>query len=674
MYNLFIEAGQIFAELLNISIIATWIALVVILLRFLIKKTPKWITCILWGLVGIKLFLPFSIESPLSLIPSGQPLPVANIYNTSAFVSGNNYTQNVESGSQIFDAFVDTAIRETSSGSVLKSNFSILACVWLIGVVAMIIYSIISYYRITKKVKESAVFKDNIWVCDYIETPFIMGLIKPRIFIPSNINETDIDYVIAHEKAHIKRKDHWWKPLGFILLTIHWFNPVLWVAYILMCKDIESACDEKVVKNKGIEIKKAYSKALINCSMPKKMVSACPLAFGETAVKSRIKSVLNYKKSALWIIIVSLVICLAVGVGFLTNQPYKADEELDKAVSELILFETSRSYFSVDDYAITQGEGHVLFGEERTENSVTVYGYFSHCCFGFENGVLTNNAGSAGHSAFAATFDITESGYQNGSLWLPDDGSLNWPSIEEKFPDEFERKVKRFRDFETLEEQERAYAKAALNELGIDCPIIDYGGFAHQTLVDDESLDLFKGIAEYPDWIGSILRFENGVGFIYSTSYDQEEKAYYLARYADGAEKANAKVYKFNGTEYAYSGEKEIEVETFFGINENRKVYVFKDSVDWLEPTITLNEKNGTFNFIYSHFSSYMCVGKYELTDAELILKTSDGENIYTFDVNKKGFYFNAKRSSKIPEYRYSSTSEKTETSVPDGALFELVA
>lgn len=673
MYNLFIGAGQFFAELLNISLTASWLALAVIFIRLLMKKTPKWVTCILWSLVGIKLFLPFSIESPLSLIPNKEPLPVANIYNTISSVLDNSYNLNVESGSQIFDAFVGTAIRETSSESVLKSNLSIIACIWLMGVAGMIIYSIISYHRINKKVKESAILKDNIWLSDYIETPFIMGLIKPQIFIPSNINETDIEYVIAHENAHIKRKDHWWKPLGFLLLTIHWFNPILWVAYILMCKDIESACDEKVIKDKGIEMKKAYSNALINCSMPKKMISACPLAFGETAVKSRIKSVLNYKKPALWLIIISLVICVVVGIGFLTNQPYKADEKLDNAISELILFETSRSYFSVEDYAITQGEGHVLFGEERSENSVTVYGYFSHCCFGFIDGVLTNRAGSAGHSAFAATFDITEEGYQNGSLWLPDDGSLNWPSIEEKFPDKYERKVENFRDFETLEKQERAYAKSALGELGIECKILDYSELTHQTLVDDESLDFFKGISGYPDWIGSILRFENGVGFVYSTSYDQEEKAYYLARYADGAEKANAEVYKFNGTEYIYSGEKEIEVETFFGVNENRKVYAFKDSVDWNDPTITLNEKNGTFNFIYSHFSSYMCVGKYELTDDELILKTSDGENVYIFDVKKKGYAFNADKSSKIPEYRYSNTSEKSETSVPDGALFELV-
>ena len=673
MYNLFIEAEHFFAELLNISITASLVAFVVILLRFFMKKTPKWVTCILWGMVGLKLILPFSIESPLSIVPNKEPLPVSYIYNTSALASGDSYTSVVDSGSQIFDAVVGTAIRETSSEAVLKSNFSIIACFWLIGVAVMIIYGVISYHRINKKVEESAAFKDNIWLCDCIETPFIMGLIKPRIFIPSNIGEADIDFVIAHEKAHIKRKDHWWKPLGFMLLSLHWFNPVLWIAYILMCKDIEYACDEKVIKDMGIEIKKAYSNALINCSMPKRMISACPIAFGETAVKGRIKSVLNYKKPALWLVVISFVVCVAVGIGFLTNQPYKPDVELDKAVSELILSETSDGYFIVRDYAITQGEGHILFGEERNENSVTVYGYLSFCCFGFENGVLTNRAGSAGHSAFAATFDITDAGYQNGSLWLPDDGSLNWPSIEEKFPDKYERKVEHFRDFEALEEQKRAYAKSALKDLGIECKIVDNGEFSYQTLVDDESLELFKGISGYPDWIGSILRFENGVGFIYSTGYDQEEKTYYLAKYADGADKANAKVYKFNGTEYEYSGEKEIEVETFFGVNESRKVYVFKNSADWKNPTITLNEKNGTFNFIYSHFSSYMCVGKYELTDDELILKDSDGESVYTFNVEKNGFSFNVEKSSKIPEYRYSSTSEKTESSVPDGALFELV-
>ena len=673
MYNLFIEAGHFFAELLNISITASLVALVVILLRFFMKKASKWLACILWGMVGLKLILPFSIESPLSLIPNQEPLPVARIYNTSALVSGDSYTSVVDSTSPMLDAVAGTAIREASGEAVLKSNFSIIACFWLIGVAAMVIYSIISYHRINKKVRESAVFKENIWLCDCIETPFIMGLIKPRIFIPSDIGEADIDFVIAHEKAHIKRKDHWWKPLGFMLLTLHWFNPVLWISYILMCKDIESACDEKVIKDKGLEIKKAYSKALINCSMPKRMISACPIAFGETAVKSRIKSVLNYKKPALWLIIISLVICVAVGIAFLTNQPYNPDAELDKAVSELILSETSDGYFIVRDYAVTQGEGHILFGEERSEKSVTVYGYFSHCCFGFENGVLTNRAGSAGHSAFAATFDITDVGYQNGSLWLPSDGSLNWPSIEEKFPDKYERKVEKFSDFEDLEKQERAYAKAALKDLGIECEILDYGEFSYQTLADEESLDLFKKISGYPDWIGSILRFENGVGFVYSTAYDRDEKAYYLSKYADGSEKAKAKVYKFNGTEYEYSGEKEIEAETFFGVNENRRVYAFKNSVDWMTPTLTLNEKSGTFNFIYSHFSSYMCVGKYELTDEELILKTSDGDNVYTFDVKKNGFSFNAEKSSKIPEYRYSATSEKTESSVPDGALFELI-
>jgi hypothetical protein len=333
--------------------------------------------------------------------------------------------------------------------------------------VGLLIYMIMSYVGVKRKVGTAVLLRENIYQSENVVSPFVLGVIKPKIYLPFHMDEWDREHVVAHEKAHICRRDHLWKPLGFLLLALHWFNPLMWLGYVLLCRDIELACDEKVIGALDHEARADYSQALLTCSVNRRMIAACPLAFGEVGVKDRIKSVLNYKKPAVWLIIISLVICVAVGIGFLTNQPYKPDAELDKAVSELILFETSNGYFTVKDYAITQGEGHILFGEKRSENSVTVYGYFSHCCFGFENGVLTNRAGSAGHSAFAATFDITEDGYQNGSLWLPSDGSLNWPSIEEKFPDKFEHKVKKFRDFEALEEQERAYAKSALKELGI---------------------------------------------------------------------------------------------------------------------------------------------------------------------------------------------------------------
>jgi len=193
-------------------------------------------------------------------------------------------------------------------------------------IVAMVLYTVVSYFRIHRKVREAVPYQENIWLCDHIDTPFILGVVRPRIYLPSNMNEQDIEYVIAHEKAHLKRHDHWWKPLGFLLLTVYWFNPILWIAYILLCKDIELACDEKVIKDMGTEIKKPYSEALINCSVPRKMISACPLAFGEVGVKGRVKSVLNYKKPAFWIIVVAVVASIVVAVCFLTNP--KQDIEL----------------------------------------------------------------------------------------------------------------------------------------------------------------------------------------------------------------------------------------------------------------------------------------------------------------------------------------------------------
>lgn len=319
MYNLFIEFGHIFAQILNISIAAGWFALAVILLRLLLKKAPKWISCLLWGLVAIRLIMPFSIESALSLIPSAEALPVSNIYNSPSSISGNINYRNVDSGSEIFDAFVGAALRETTSPAVVRDGFGICACLWILGVAAMLIYTAVSYNRINRRVSEAAPLKDNVWMCDRIDTPFIFGLIKPRIYIPSDMNEQDKEFVIAHEKAHLSRRDHLWKPLGFLLLTVYWFNPVLWFAYTLLCRDIELACDEKVIKEMGAEIKKPYSNALINCSVPRKAIAACPLAFGETGVKGRIKSVLNYKKPAFWVIVVAIIASVVLAVCFLTN-------------------------------------------------------------------------------------------------------------------------------------------------------------------------------------------------------------------------------------------------------------------------------------------------------------------------------------------------------------------
>lgn len=306
----------IFLQLLNMSITASWLVLAVILLRLLLKKAPKALFCVMWGLVALRLLCPVSFESIFSLIPSVETVPqdIATS-DVPMIVSGMTFVDNT-----INSILMDTVMPNvTSSVNPMQIVTSVASVIWIAGMVVMLLYMVISYLRIYLKVLESLWVAENIFICDRIDTPFIFGFFRPHIYLPSAIQEGDKEYVIAHEKAHLSRHDHWWKPLGYLLLTVYWFNPILWVAYILLCKDIELACDEKVIRQLGVESKKAYADALINCSAPRKMITACPLAFGETGVKNRIKSVLNYKKPAFWIILIALVACVVVSVCFLTN-------------------------------------------------------------------------------------------------------------------------------------------------------------------------------------------------------------------------------------------------------------------------------------------------------------------------------------------------------------------
>ena len=308
----------VFLQLLNMSISAGYLVLIVVLLRLLLKKAPKFIRCILWGFVGIRLVLPISWESVLSLIPSTQTVPSDILYaKEPAIQSGipivNNVINPIISDSLAPD--VGNSVNPMQVVVILAAN------IWIAGMVVMALYAVISYLRLRYRLREAAPLRENIWVCDRIESPFLLGIFRPRIYLPSSLPEHDTGYVIAHERAHLRRKDHWWKPIGFLLLTAYWFNPLMWIAYILLCRDIELACDEKVIRQLGEGSKKPYSEALINCSVPRKMISACPVAFGEEGVKGRIKSILNYKKPAFWIILVAVIVCIAVAVFFLSNPP-----------------------------------------------------------------------------------------------------------------------------------------------------------------------------------------------------------------------------------------------------------------------------------------------------------------------------------------------------------------
>lgn len=307
--------SDIFLKLINLSITASWLILAVLILRFLLKKAPKWISCILWGLVAIRLICPFSLESALSLVPSSQVIPsnITEVPNPA-----------IHSGIPALDKVLNPVISDSftpdpvASANPLQILLPILTAVWIAGVLIMLIYAFASYLRLKKKVSASVKVHDNIYVCDEINTPFILGLIKPIIYLPSFLNAADLDSVISHETTHINRHDHWWKPMGYLLLAIYWFNPFCWLAYTLLCRDIELACDEKVVCHMNTEDKTAYSQALLNCSIPRRRISACPLSFGEVSVKERVRSVLQYKKPAFWITLLALAVCIVTAICFLT--------------------------------------------------------------------------------------------------------------------------------------------------------------------------------------------------------------------------------------------------------------------------------------------------------------------------------------------------------------------
>lgn len=313
--------GEIFLKLLNLSITASWLILAVLCIRLLFRKIPKWITCLLWGVVAIRLIFPFSIESAFSLQLSAEPI------RTSTMVEGEliPYVPSVNSNIGVVENTVNPllaeafAYQETESVAPLQIATEIAGSVWLSGMVVLLIFALVSMIKLRLRVREAVRYKENIYICDAVKSPFILGIIKPRIYLSSALSEEEMDYIIAHERAHLKRKDHLWKPFGYLLLCIYWFNPLCWIAYIMLCKDIELACDEKVIKDMSFGDKKEYSRVLLFCATQRHLVMACPLAFGEVGVKERVKTVLNYKKPTFWITIAGIVVCAIVAICFLTN-------------------------------------------------------------------------------------------------------------------------------------------------------------------------------------------------------------------------------------------------------------------------------------------------------------------------------------------------------------------
>ena len=308
--------SELFLKIVNMSISASWVVIAVLALRFCLKKAPKWVNVLLWGIVAVRMVFPFSIESVLSLIPSAETISPTIMMEQSPSVQTGVPALNHVINPVISGSFTPAP---GASANPLQIWIPVLAGIWLFGIAALFLYSAVSYWRLRRKVCEAVILRGNIYQSEKVCSPFVLGIIRPKIYLPYHMDSREMDHVIAHEQTHIRRKEHWWKPLGFLLLTTHWFNPLMWLSYILLCRDIELACDEKVIRKMSNEQRADYTQALVACSVDRRLITACPLAFGEIGVKERVKSVMNYKKPAFWIVLASVIVCAVIAVCFLTN-------------------------------------------------------------------------------------------------------------------------------------------------------------------------------------------------------------------------------------------------------------------------------------------------------------------------------------------------------------------
>lgn len=316
--------GAVFLKLLNMSLTASVLVIAVLLLRALLKKAPRWSICLLWGLVALRLTCPYTMESSLSLIRSSEPitheiLTLGTAPEAEAVIQGQEIAEEVSPQLDVWIEAPENAedMPQQSSPDIV----TICGYVWLTGTGAMLVYALFSYWQLKRQVSTATRLDGNIRQSEYVTSPFVLGVFLPTIYLPYDIKQPHIDHILAHERAHIRRGDHLIKPLGYVILSVHWFNPLVWVAYILLCRDIEAACDERVIKEMTKEQRQSYSATLLQCSVHRRRIAACPVAFGETGVKQRIKGVMSYKKPVLWIVIAALLAGSVIGICFLTERP-----------------------------------------------------------------------------------------------------------------------------------------------------------------------------------------------------------------------------------------------------------------------------------------------------------------------------------------------------------------
>lgn len=433
---------ELFLSFVNRSITAGWMILPVLCLRWCLRNfRSKDLICILWGLVGLRLALPFSLPTPFSLVPSAQTIPTDIIYASSPAIDTGLSTLNQAVNPMLSASF---SPNPAASANPLQIWLALAALIWVIGIALFALYALISLLRLRHRLAEAVPVGDNVWVCDHIASPFLLGLMHPRIYLPSSLDPQTAASVIAHEHAHLMRRDPIWKAVGFVLLALYWFHPLVWVAYILFCRDMELACDARATRDFSPAERKTYAEALLACSLPHAVRSFCPLAFGEIGVKSRIRALLQGKKPSRLLVILTACVIVALAVCFLTD-PVPSDPSesstsalalTDDVISDAIL--THYNAHSTEDLLCTENHAPLAtVYQENSDGSVVVTKYLMVLYLELARDGDWFREQSGSHIPTALTFHVQPDGSCTlTEYWEPGDGSLYAPEVRSRFPED----------------------------------------------------------------------------------------------------------------------------------------------------------------------------------------------------------------------------------------------
>lgn len=465
---------ELFLSFVNRSITAGWMILPVLCLRWCLRNfRSKDLICILWGLVGLRLALPFSLPTPFSLVPSAQTIPTDIMYASSPAIDTGLSTLN-----QAVNPMLSASFSPHLGASInpLQIWLALAALIWVIGIALFALYALISLLRLRHRLAEAVPVGENVWVCDHITSPFLLGLAHPRIYLPSSLDSQTAASVIAHEHAHLMRRDPIWKAVGFVLLALYWFHPLVWVAYVLFCRDMELACDARATRDFSPAERKTYAEALLACSLPHAVRSFCPLAFGEIGVKSRIRALLQGKKPSRLLVILTACVIVALAVCFLTD-PVPSDPSesstsalalTDDVISDAIL--THYNAHSTEDLLCTESHIPLLTTYRQNDDGslkVTAYLMVLYLELARDGDWFREQSGS--HIPTALTFHVQPDGSCTlTEYWEPGDGSLYASDIRAKFPADIAERALDTQRY--IDEQMKACYDQAIAYWGLEEP------------------------------------------------------------------------------------------------------------------------------------------------------------------------------------------------------------